>query len=239
MSAIKDLAIVGFPPRCGVKDLHLVAVTCASLPPVDESDEIAERWLPVRDYEGFYEVSSHGGVRSARRKGSKGGLLAQTLREDGYFQVDLYKDGRRWHRKVHQLVADSFHGPCPPGQQIRHWDGDSQNNFYANLVYGTASDDRYDQIRVGTHFQSRKTHCPAQHEYTPDNTAVYEIAPGKFKRACKACMRQQSKDRYAQDPEHVRRQKLAYIERDPERHREQMRRGQKKHRDKKRSEVAE
>lgn len=58
--------------------------------------------------------------------------------------------GRHHRWDVHRLVAHVFHGPCPPGQEVRHLDGDSSNNNATNLAYGTRHQNMADARRHGT-----------------------------------------------------------------------------------------
>jgi len=51
--------------------------------------------------------------------------------------------------QVHQLVARTFHGPQPEGQDVRHLDGNPQNNRADNLAYGTRRENILDVYRVG------------------------------------------------------------------------------------------
>lgn len=50
---------------------------------------------------------------------------------------------------VHQLVARTFHGPHPKGQEVRHLDGNPRNNRADNLAYGTRTENILDVYRVG------------------------------------------------------------------------------------------
>lgn len=144
-------------------------------------NEVTERWLPVVDYEGLYEVSDLGRVCSLRR----GIILKPTLTKLGYLRVEPYANGKGRKVMVHCLVAVAFHGPCPPGLEVRHLDGDSQNNAASNLAYGTPSENCRDMVLHGTHHKARVTHCPALHEYTPANTYITPAGT----RGCKECHR--------------------------------------------------
>jgi hypothetical protein len=76
-----------------------------------------ERWLPIAGYDGLYEVSSLGQVRSKRRFGSSGGVLKpSSFNTVGHIYVDLYREGHRSHRTIHSLVAETFIGPWQRGQ---------------------------------------------------------------------------------------------------------------------------
>lgn len=117
------------------------------------------RWLPVVGYEGLYEVSERGDVRSLPRivPHWTGKTLCQrrgkTLTHcylGLYAQVTLSRDGTYKAVKVHSIVAAAFIGPRPPGKVVRHLDGDSTNNHYRNIRYGTHQENSDDMVRHGT-----------------------------------------------------------------------------------------
>ena len=163
------------------------------------SDATPERWLPVVGYEGLYQISDLGRVTSTRRKGAKGGLLRiASAKAGGYPFVVLTKDGKQKGRTVHSVAMEAFAGLCPPGQEIRHLDGNPANNRWApgsteeevraaggNLVYGTSGQNAMDCIEHGTHFNASKTRCKRGHEFTPENT--YLSPKG---RVCRTCSRE-------------------------------------------------
>ena len=112
-----------------------------------------ERWLAVPGYEGFYEVSDLGRVRSVRhmtRIGWRGGRVLKANRALRCWQVTLYRDGVATPARLHQLVLLAFTGPCPPGQEGRHGPGGVKDNRLANLCYGTHSENIRDKVRDGT-----------------------------------------------------------------------------------------
>jgi transcriptional regulator len=58
--------------------------------------------------------------------------------EHGYFHYRLaIGGGRYWQPTAHQLVMEAFRGPCPPGKEVCHKDGNPANNYVKNLRYGT------------------------------------------------------------------------------------------------------
>ena len=151
-----------------------------------------ERWRPIAGFEGLYEISNHGRVRSLPRKaiGQRsfpGKIMAQSnLDNYGYVQISLHRDGVRTHTRVHLLVAAAFI-PNPDNHPvICHIDGNPANNHHENLRRGTQSDNMHDTVRHGRHWQVQKTHCKNGHEFTPDN-----IKPknGNKHRACRTCVR--------------------------------------------------
>lgn len=147
----------------------------------------AIEWRPVVGYEGLYEVSSQGDVRSWRWK-SGPRLLRPATHPDGHLQLNI---GRR-SLFVHQLVAAAFLGPRPVGLETRHLDGNPANNTPSNLRYGTRAENAQDMVLHGQHWNAAKTHCPQGHAYTPENSRRYRTG-----RVCRACERLRSRQRYA------------------------------------------
>jgi len=108
-----------------------------------------EIWKPVDGYEGLYEVSNLGRVKSLPRNGTilDERILKQGMDRYGYHQVILSKDDQRKCAKVHRLVATAFlqnesNLPC-----INHKDENKQNNDVSNLewcsyVYNNTYNDR-------------------------------------------------------------------------------------------------
>jgi hypothetical protein len=126
-----------------------------------------EHWLPVAGYEGFYEVSDLGRVRSLDRivRGApghgvrlhRGRVLRQfhgqrRRRRDGirpYLVVRLSRDGVKTLHKVHRLVGEAFLGPLPEGMETRHGPAGTLENGVVNLSFGTAAQNSADQDRDG------------------------------------------------------------------------------------------
>lgn len=141
-------------------------------------------WLPVATCP-YVEVSDRGEVRSLPRINARGhkraGIARRlTVNADGYLTVRI--DGKL--RNVHHVVMETFVGPRPAGMQIMHLDANRTNASLENLRYGTASENQQQRIADGNHNEARKTHCPAGHEYTSENT--YRT-PGTNDRACRTC----------------------------------------------------
>lgn len=124
-----------------------------------------ERWLPVVGFEGLYEVSDHGRVRSLDREDHyeridqysgrmltirrrlKGRILRPGPTSTGHMTVCL---GRGNVRLVHHLVLEAFVGPRPPPPfEGLHYDDVPSHNFLANLRWGTRSANLHDAIRNG------------------------------------------------------------------------------------------
>lgn len=106
---------------------------------------MSEEWRDVPGYEGWYQVSSKGRVRSLGRyvsglHGSKrwhaGRILGPTTCR-GYKVVRLYKRGEGTDYRVHRLVLLAFVGPIPDGHEVNHKDANKGNNALGNLEYAT------------------------------------------------------------------------------------------------------
>lgn len=123
------------------------------------------RWLPVVGYEGLYEVSDTGLVRSlphkVARRHWKGEMFIHRLRgrrlkphpgngQGTHLAVSLSKDGKVKRCQVHRLVLEAFVGPPPNGQECCHFDGKHSNNLLANLRWGTRAENAGDMARHGS-----------------------------------------------------------------------------------------
>ncbi|WP_082971208.1 NUMOD4 domain-containing protein [Mycobacterium sp. 852002-51971_SCH5477799-a] len=126
---------------------------------MDEGSE-REQWRPVRGFEGLYEVSDQGRVRSldrwvagrsGRRQFMTGRIKSLPKLKQGYPVVHLVKDGRATTKTVHTVMLEAFVGPRPAGHVGCHNDGDPSNNRLTNLRWDTQSNNLLDAIRHGTH----------------------------------------------------------------------------------------
>lgn len=98
--------------------------------------ETKEIWCPIEGYEGLYEVSNLGNVRSLNYRQTGQTKILKTVKERyGYLLVNLSKNGKTKSFKVHRLVAEAFLPnwfDCP---QINHIDEDKANNHIDNLEW--------------------------------------------------------------------------------------------------------
>lgn len=155
---------------------------------------MAEKWLPVVGYEGIYEVSDQGRVRSLSRVTSRGNRIrGRVLKErrlpNGRPRISLAYNAKNVDAYVYRLVLEAFVGPCPDGMEALHWDDDFDNNRIENLRWGTRTDNMRDMSRNGNG-NAGITHCPSGHPYNVENTYVY---PGERQhRGCRECGRRHS-----------------------------------------------
>lgn len=68
----------------------------------------------------------------------------------GRLHLNLSRDGRFHTVSVHRLILEAFIGPCPPGMEACHYDGDPTNNALSNLRWDTHEANLADKIRHGT-----------------------------------------------------------------------------------------
>lgn len=100
-----------------------------------------EYWRHVPGYEGLYEVSDFGTVRSLNyRHSGKRKELKPGKGSNGYEHVSLYRDGVQKFFSVHRLVLEAFNGSIPEGLQIDHINGVKNDNRLANLRVVTPKD---------------------------------------------------------------------------------------------------
>lgn len=103
----------------------------------------SEAWVPVPGYEGLYEVSNLGRVRSLTFRDSYGGsrLLdvprLLTPSAERYARVTLGKEGANRAIGIHVLVATAFVGARPGGHQCAHLNGNAHDNRASNLAWVT------------------------------------------------------------------------------------------------------
>jgi hypothetical protein len=178
---------------------------------IKEVNKMGEIWKPVVGFEGLYEVSSYGNVRSVDRTimrsnnnplNLKGKMLPQ------YFKygkstlprcyVNLCKNSKNYTPYVHRLVAKAFI-PNPDNlPQINHKDENPQNNNVENLEwctdkynsnYGTAQERRIQKIckkvtaysLQGEFIKSFNSILDAAKEYNLDPSGITKVCKGKYK----------------------------------------------------------
>ena len=95
-----------------------------------------EEWKPIPGYEGLYEVSNYGRVRSFKWS-SNGKILSPGKDGSGYLFVTLCKDGKTKLRKIHRLVAEAFIPNPNNFPQVNHMDECKENNYFGNLEWCT------------------------------------------------------------------------------------------------------
>jgi hypothetical protein len=126
-----------------------------------------EVWKAVPEYEGLYEASTFGNIRSLDRTVyTKGGqarrikgkiLKPQRAIDDPRLHISMCKNYTVIVIRVHIVIAQTFLGERPEGMHICHGDGDCTNNRLSNLRYDTPSGNEKDKILHGK--AQRGTRC--------------------------------------------------------------------------------
>ncbi len=130
-----------------------------------------EQWRDIKGYEGLYQVSNLGNIKSLqriqcydyanngvrKRVTSEKQLIPSPTGENHYLCVTLYKNGKRCTKAIHRLVAETFM-PNPLGlPQVNHKDEDKFNNSASNLEwcsskyninYGSANSRRSNRLKA-------------------------------------------------------------------------------------------
>lgn len=153
---------------------------------------MVERWAPVEGFEGLYEVSDAGRVRSLDRRVPHGGhtklmrsrVLKPRPTRNGYLRVSLSSRGKTTDAYIHRLVACAFLGHPAEGVEVCHGNGNRVDNRLENLRWDTHGENVRDTVRHGNHAMTNRTNCPLGHPLKVPNLS----RSGKG-RHCLACHR--------------------------------------------------
>lgn len=129
-----------------------------------------EKWKSINGFEGCYEISTWGRVRSLDRvvagKGNCGKSFGRwrgrmkalaKSNQPGHRAVSLFKNGICYQCSVHRLVLETFVGPCPDGMEACHFpDRDPANNHLENLRWDTSKNNHADRKIHGTNGAGEK-----------------------------------------------------------------------------------
>ena len=99
-----------------------------------------EVWKSVVGYEGLYEVSNFGRVKSLKRLHTKERIVSQWLNHRGYARVTLWKENKQRKYSVHRLVAEAFIPNPEAKPQVNHIDENKTNNAAWNLEWCTQTE---------------------------------------------------------------------------------------------------
>ena len=128
-----------------------------------------EYWKDVVGYEGLYQVSNLGRVKSLERtiqrttnkQKIKERILSQGLSTTGYKKVVLYKNKNRKNKKVHRLVAEAFIPNTENKRTVNHKNGIKTDNKFSNLEWATYSENMKhaysNNLNVNSEYQKQQT----------------------------------------------------------------------------------
>lgn len=119
--------------------------------------EYSLEWRDIKGYEGLYQVSNAGDIKSLRKLKYNGSgmffqkemILSQTNTSTGYKKVELTKEGKRKSHRVHRLVAEAFIPNIENKPYINHIDGNPINNKIENLEWVTQKENVNHAIDIG------------------------------------------------------------------------------------------
>lgn len=114
-----------------------------------------EAWKPVVGFEGLYEVSNLGRIKSLARTGyrpiKERIRIPQRTNKFGHLHVYLWKNRKKYQKSIHIVVLEAFIGPKPPNCEGRHFpDRNPANNRADNVLWGTRKENEADKLIHGT-----------------------------------------------------------------------------------------
>ena len=128
-----------------------------------------EIWKDIKGYEGMYQVSNLGRVRSLKYRDKKGiHILKEYTNKNGYKVIDLYFKGKKTCN-IHRLVAKAFI-PNPNNlPQVNHMDGNKTNNNINNLEWCSIKDNAIHAYKIGLYkskkIGKRPVYCKEENKY--------------------------------------------------------------------------
>lgn len=144
-------------------------------------------WKPIPSFEGLYEISEYGAIKSLGRvETTKAGwsrvknekFIKPYVGKDDRLYIDLSNNYKRLRTSVHRMVLTSFVGPCPEDMEACHNDGNHRNNHYTNLRWDTHQNNLHDKYVHGTHI------CGENHKLSKlkkeDILAIRELSKQKL-----------------------------------------------------------
>lgn len=146
-----------------------------------------EVWVPVEGFEGCYEISNLGRLKSMPRLrrnrygiccpvgGANGKVIPGTSNKSSYVWFRLYGTDKARDVSAHCLVLESFVGPCPKGMQGCHNDGNPRNNCLDNLRWDTPKNNQKDRERHG---RTRRGHESGRAKLTEEDIPIIRHLKG-------------------------------------------------------------
>lgn len=115
-----------------------------------------EIWKDISGFDGLYQVSSYGRIKSVERIvnfGSGKRIINEIIRKskvkpEGYLSVIIYANHKQQTLYIHRLVAKEFCDGYDDKLQVNHKDGDRKNNYYENLEWVTRSQNQIHAFRT-------------------------------------------------------------------------------------------
>ena len=167
-----------------------------------------EVWKDVKGYEGYYQVSNLGNIKSLERiienSGTRTGYYKvkerilkprENTNRNGYYELSLRKDGKEKRFKVHRLVACAFIENPYNKPEVNHIDGNKSNNCVSNLEWTTSKENKEHAWNIGlnnSNHKKRPIKCnennmcfesvvQASKELNCDRRCIFRVLKGEVK----------------------------------------------------------
>ena len=112
--------------------------------------ELEEIWKDIKGYEGLYQVSNLGRVKSLKyHRGSREQILKPKITKDGYYETALCHNKKYKYIRTHRLVAMAFCKNPYNKLEVNHKDGNKLNNYADNLEWVTSSENHKHAYKIG------------------------------------------------------------------------------------------
>lgn len=115
-----------------------------------------EIWKDIKGYEGHYQVSSHGNIKSIKFGRQKTLTLKNTHK--GYHNIQLFKNGKMKGCFVHRIVAENFLDHLKVNHSVDHLDANKKNNHYTNLEWVTNKENSDRKVNMKLHAFGERVH---------------------------------------------------------------------------------
>lgn len=148
-----------------------------------------EKWIPIKGYEGWYEVSTNGYVRSVDRRVNfedgrhatyKGRSIKTSINSNGYLIAGLWKNSKSKVVYIHRLLAEHFIPNPHKKKFVNHIDGNKLNNNLTNLEWVTILENNRHAQEVGlspeTHIAKRVNQYDKSGKLLASYYSYYEAA---------------------------------------------------------------
>lgn len=122
----------------------------------DNGITCVEQWKDILNYEGYYQISNLGRVKSleknillgTRKCVYKTLMKKPTITKRGYWEISLYKNGKGIRKKIHRLLALSFIDNPKNCPQVNHIDNNRLNNEISNLEWVTNRENSCHRVKL-------------------------------------------------------------------------------------------
>lgn len=143
-----------------------------------------EVWKDIEGYEGLYQVSNLGQVRSFPRQGTRTKqihILKPMFNHKGYLQVNLMKKGKMSSRRIHRLVAKAFIPNKERKEQVNHINGVKTDNRVENLEWCTNQENMTHSWKTGLRTKE-KTYYHGKNHFRSVSVEQYTLQGNYIKK---------------------------------------------------------